>query len=981
LFVSRRFILTLQKLCGNEVKRFVILLSIWFFAIASYSQPKGRFGIYGTISDSFTHEPLDTAVVTLLSADSSTVLQTKCLGKNDAGDIYMPVDSQAQYLLRIESPKYGTEYRSMNVHFSKLRKRIYDLGTVLMRRRSITEGDYLLNEVLVKGTRIKMVLRGDTIVYDAAAFQLSQGSMLDALVRQLPGVKLSGDGKITVNGRFVESLLINGKDFFKGDVKIAMDNLPAYMVNDVKVYEKAGDYEKALGIKNNQKQNPLVMDVNLKHKYDFGWMANVDGGAGTDNRYQGKFFAMRYSNYSHIYIYGNMGNINDDSAPGESGDWSSTKGVNGRSANKVFGLQTHIDDRQKRFEILSSATYSHTSTDDETIASTERFLTEGNTYSRYHSLTVTHTTNVKFDNTFTWKKENSGLYLTVNPFIEYYDSRSPQSSFSGQFSANVVEGYRGASLDSIFSVGASDYLRHLIINRQATRSWDNMHYINGNMTVDGNVSMKGTDDYLRFFVSGQFRDEKHHHYNIYDIRYMSDGSESSADYRHQYINSPVKQHSLHGSVSYSYRLHSDKWNVGFLPSYEIMSSYNHSPRDLFSIENLAGWGAGSGRSLRSLPSTKDSLQTVLDIQNSYYSTRRDLTQTPGISVDYNFVHSQNNRLTVRLGLQDNIQHNHLDYQRGDIDTTLVRNVSYLQPSLSVIKYNFEKGWEFLSMNYSSNVSVPDIISMLNITDTSNPLVIRRSNRVKNSRNHNFSCSYSKMTKGGDSFNVNAIFHLSRNAVAEAMEYDRTTGVTTYHPENVNGNWSSTGNVSYCVAVDSARHITIRTSTDCAFDHNVDLTALEGSGSVRSTVRNLTLGEQLNAVYENNGYRLELGGKADYTHASSSRADFTNVNCVDFSYGLTCKAPLPFGFELSSDMKMYSRRGYEDRNMNTNQLVWNAQLSKNVGSRLTFMFDAFDILHQLSSITRTMNTQCRIETWHNVLSRYLMVHAILRLSKK
>ena len=91
-------------------------------------------------------------------------------------------------------------------------------------------------------------MKGDTMVYNAAAFQLAQGSMLDELVRQLPGVRLE-NGQITVNGRFVSSLMLNGEDFFKGNPKIALDNLPAYMVDKVKVYERQNDRDRALGIK------------------------------------------------------------------------------------------------------------------------------------------------------------------------------------------------------------------------------------------------------------------------------------------------------------------------------------------------------------------------------------------------------------------------------------------------------------------------------------------------------------------------------------------------------------------------------------------------------------------------------------------------------------------------------------------------------------------------------------------------------------
>lgn len=99
----------------------------------------------------------------------------------------------------------------------------------------------------VTATKVKFYNKGDTLFYNADAFVLFEGSMLDALVRQLPGVELHPDGQIFVNGRFVESLLLNGKDFMKGDNKVLLENLGAYTVKDIKVYDRQEDMDKLLG--------------------------------------------------------------------------------------------------------------------------------------------------------------------------------------------------------------------------------------------------------------------------------------------------------------------------------------------------------------------------------------------------------------------------------------------------------------------------------------------------------------------------------------------------------------------------------------------------------------------------------------------------------------------------------------------------------------------------------------------------------------
>ena len=163
---------------------------------------------------------------------------------------------------------------------------------------------------------MKFYNKGDTLVFNADAFQLSEGSMLDGLIRQLPGVELKDDGRIYVNGKYVESLLLNGEDFFSKDRQIMLDNLPAYMVKNVKVYDKSslrGEMvHKKLG------DETFVMDVHLKKEYNIGWIANAEVGGGTHDRYLARLFALRFTNHSRVTFFGNLNNLNDARRPGES---------------------------------------------------------------------------------------------------------------------------------------------------------------------------------------------------------------------------------------------------------------------------------------------------------------------------------------------------------------------------------------------------------------------------------------------------------------------------------------------------------------------------------------------------------------------------------------------------------------------------------------------------------------------------------------
>ena len=182
-------------------------------------------------------------------------------------------------------------------------------GDITLRRTQATGRGIQLGEATVQATKIKFYTKGDTLVYNADAFQLQEGSLLDGLIAQLPGAELKPDGRILVNGRQVESLLLNGRDFFKGDNTVLLDNLPAYMVNQVQVYEKESEASKAAGFKVDEGQ--YVMDVKLKRQYEIGWLGNTEWGGGTDSRYLGRLFAMRYTPHSRITLFGNLNNVND----------------------------------------------------------------------------------------------------------------------------------------------------------------------------------------------------------------------------------------------------------------------------------------------------------------------------------------------------------------------------------------------------------------------------------------------------------------------------------------------------------------------------------------------------------------------------------------------------------------------------------------------------------------------------------------------
>lgn len=196
--------------------------------------------------------------------------------------------------------------------------------------------------------------------------------MLDALIEQLDGVELKDDGRIFVNGKYVESLLLNGKDFFKGDRRVMLDNLPAYMVDKVKVYEKGSEMASVTGRKEYDK--PLVVDVNLKRQYLKGIISNAEAAGGTDDRYLLRLFGLRLTGQSRLSAFGNMNNVNETRKPGRNGDWTPDDLSGGMLTTKAAGIDYTVDDMQRKWQVNGSAKFGHDNSDLERNQNTQTFL-------------------------------------------------------------------------------------------------------------------------------------------------------------------------------------------------------------------------------------------------------------------------------------------------------------------------------------------------------------------------------------------------------------------------------------------------------------------------------------------------------------------------------------------------------------------------------------------------------------------------------
>lgn len=201
--------------------------------------------------------------------------------------------------------------------------------------------------------------------------------------------------------------------------------------------------------------------------------------------------------------------------------------------------------------------------------------------------------------------------------------------------------------------------------------------------------------------------------------------------------------------------------------------------------------------------------------------------------------------------------------------------------------------------------------------------------------------------------------------------------------NVDGNWNAWLNVGYVTPLDKPHRLTLTTNMAVNYYHLVDFSGSNPTATpLRNTTQTAVLSEELRLNYRYRKVNVGVKGNAAWNHANANRNDFVNANTWNIHYGANAVVDLPWAFQLSTELTMFTRRGYESSTMNRDDLVWNARLSKSfLKNRLNLMLDAWDILGNLSNVNAGIDSRSRWEYYTNVIPRYVMLRLVYRFDKQ
>ena len=938
------------------MKKSILMMLLLLVSIASFAQERL---VSGAIIDRDTKDPIEQVTVQLLKTDSTYV--TGAIS-NEKGLFHLNAPENGKYLLKITSVGYKPTVKRVVIEQDKN----LALGNVVVGADAI-----MLKGAVVTAMAQKVTLKEDTFVYNSAAYRTPEGSVVEELVKRLPGAEVSDDGTIKINGKEVKKILVDGKEFMTGDTKTALKNLPTSIIDKIKAYDEKSDLSKVTGIDDGEEQT--VLDFNVKKGMNKGLMSNIDLGIGNKDRYSARGMGGYFNNNNRFMLFGNANNTSDRGFGG-GGPRRGFGGGNGLNASKMLAANYNYEEKNK-FKFNTSLRWNHSDGDVWSRRSSENFMGSSSSFSNSLNQNFSRSDSWNGNIRLEWMPDTMTNIL-FRPSISWTTNDSRSMGLSASFNQDPYQYTEDPLSDE--GIEKMDEV-DAVINRQksVSLSYSKNNNIRGMLQLNRKLNNKGRNVTLR--MDAKYTDKDSKSISLQNAHLYLVQNEAGLDSTYQtnrYNLTPSKDYSYSAQATYSEPL----WKATFLQfSYKFTYSYSKSDRSTYDFSKYSfdgispeygAWGNYLGR-------LDGELGDYRDDKLSRYSEYRNYTHD--IQVMMRFIRQKYN-LNFGVMIQPQRSKFIQDYQGKYVDT--VRTVTNVSPTLD-FRYRFSK-MSNLRVNYRGTTSQPSISQLLDITDNSDPLNISKGNPgLKPSFTQNFRLFYNNFVQNHNKGVMTYInFSTTSNSISNKVEYNEKTGERTTTPENINGNWNVMGAFMFNCSIDSTGVWNINTDTNLGYNHYVSYLSLDKSqDSQKNTTQNTTWNERLSLSYRNDWLELSLDGTLAYNHAKNKLQPNSNLDTWQFSYGPSMTLTAPWGTSLNTSLSCSSRRGYSDASMNTDEFVWNAQLSQGFlkGKPLTVMLQFYDLLHQQSTFSRAISSVSRTDTEYNAINSYAMLHVVYRMN--
>ena len=990
---------------------FTLLTFVAMSATAMYAQ---NLSVKGTVYDFDSADPMPSANVSIIQIAGTDSTFIGGAATEDDGSFVVGNLKAGNYVARVSFTGYDDAYKNFSLRSGS---GVTDLGKITLR------GGQMLDEVAVSAVVAKVQMINDTVMFNSAAFKLPEGASVEDLIRKLPGVQIGSDGNITVNGKTVSRILVNGKEFFNDDKTMALTQLTAEMIEKVKAYDKQSDLARQTGIDDGEEET--VLDLQVKKGMAKGWFGNLSLGGGAPLEKEGFDVAALYQVNASLNRFdedkqftvtgsasqssGGMGGFGGMRMGGGVGMGMGGFGMGGGFGgmgmgggggvsksysggfNFAMNLGKEVSSDNYQYEVGGSVNWSHSDNQSSSKTNNWNAYNTQETWSRNVSANGSGSNSLSGNMRIEWNKDNY-TSLLFTPQFSYSKSDNWSESQQAQFRSNPWKimsdpldttsiydrsNYPYAdfdidpnSLDPVadFVDSLHDYYNKAIWNTQmsANKSGSESKSASGNIQFvrrfgnrGRNVSVRGNYNLSHSESLQQQRNDQTYYYTPVPTQNLI----------RRYNDNPSDRNSYNIQATYSEPISTGTY---LQVSYQYAYSEQNSDRATYNVPDV-NYGLDDYWEYVRNEADKDSLQSTNTFYYNYDQTIQLQFRKNATDQSYNFT----------VGLSILPQHSKMNYTgMGLKDTILERTVFNWTPTVQ-FRYRVSRQ-EQVNIRYNGRSSQPSMQQLLPIRDDSNPLRISSGNPgLKPTFNNQLSVGYQKynpVTMG--SFNINtSISNTMRQIQNKSILLEN--GGNESMPVNMDGfwaNWNASASLTYNYTFPDDRY-SITSSTSGNFSHQEGWAAELNDDAKLRTTKTTGANENLSAEYRDDYLTISLDGSLRYNHSVNDIDPKRNMDTYDYSYGTSIMAFIPWrNMRLGSDLNMNSRRGY-DGDMNRDELIWNASLSFSFlkGNKASLSLAAYDILHQRSTVSRSMSATSRTDTESKNITSYFMATLTYRLS--
>lgn len=901
----------------------LLMLLMILFSPMAFAQQSG-VNVTGSVVEQGSDTPIEQATVRLLNVKDSAMVRGVVSARN--GSFTLKNVKKGSYLLHITFIGYDPLYQPLQITGKK--------NPVNVGKLELSDGAIELGEAVVIGKAPEVTVRNDTVEYNADFYKVTEGSVLEDLLKKMPGVEVDSEGKITVNGKEVKKVMVDGKEFFSDDPKVASKNLPAKMIDKLQVLDKKSDMAQMTGFDDGEEET--VINLTVKPGMKQGWFGNAYGGYGSKDRYEGNAMVNRFVNNDQITFMGGANNTNNmgfsdlastmfsgmGGGGGRRGGFGAGSGI---TSSGNAGLNFSKEFKPDKLTLGGNTRYSHSDNDARSKSDRQNILPgDSSSYDNSEAMSRTKSDNFGVDFRLEWKPDTM-TQLIFRPSFSL--SHSMNDNFSD---ATTLDNERDT------------------VNTNKSSNYSESNGYNLNASIDFSRKLNNKGRVFSATLSGGNSDSYSDGMNRSDIVYFNQTDALK--------NSIIDQRSRYDNKGFNYRAYVS-WVEPIGHNNFIQATYSISQRKQEALKNVYNQDA-------------DGIYNVLDSAYSQSYRNNFISQRASLSFK-----SQRAKFNYTIGL--NLDPSYSSSENFVGDTTLskiTRKVVNLSP-MAQFNYMFDKRTN-LRIMYNGRTSQPSMTQLQPVADISDPTNITIGNPDLNPRyTNNVFIRFQQFTPEKQrAFMIMANGSYIINDIVSYTSYNQETGVKTTTYKNVNGNYS--GNVRMMLNTPlKNKKFSINSMTMASFANSNGYINEE-----KNTNRNLILSERGGIDFRSSYLDLGVNGNIRYNATSNSLQKENNQNTFNYGAGGYTTIYLPLNFKIESDVNWSTNSGYGD-GFKQNEVLWNASASKSFlkNNQGTLRFKIYDILQQRSNISRSVTASYIQDSEYNTLGSYFMVHFIYRFS--